>query len=394
MARIVLSHANMSRLVVVSLFAGCAASDPIPEGSATVLLSNRDGVPLAGWPVVFHDADGTRLGKEHTDLDGRVTGPMNPGGMVTYRSPFPADELVTRGGVQLDALIVDGGPRPASSEPSGLVFVATPGAPAEAQLVEVGIACGTRVISARGVPGAELRLEVPRACPGKPGPRFALATATDHIAQVIAYDLFPVELDSHATVPRWRDDFLDQPATIAGLGSDLDRYGIEAEIVLGEASRIWVGHQGHGPAPAISAPLRLPVGIPGTARYRLDAFLTDGELVVEQQLPPRTPFALGPADLPPRITEMTFDGDAVAFTTERPIDAPILVDAVLYDHGTTWRLTLPDGIRALPDADPGEFPLLASFTPDTLELIGLELTYADGDRVVSTARPFRRSHSH
>jgi hypothetical protein len=376
----------MRSLAVLSVLAGCTITEPLAPGTATVALANREGIPLANWPVVFHDADGSQLAIKATDARGLVTGPMDHDGMVTYRSPFPNNELVTRGGVQLGDVVIDGGTPAPIAGATSTVVIATPGAPEAARLVRIDVICGDRVIEQRGVPGTEIAVTVPSSCPSTV---FAFATAADETAQAIAYDVFTVER-GHAIVPQWRTDFTNAPATIVGLDDDLVRFRVEAEAFLHGASIVHVIHDGDGSASTVTPPLRIPAGIPGASKYRLDAVFETGELVVEQELFPETPFVVGPTDLPPRITAMTLDGDAIAVTTERAIDERVEVDAVLVAADASWRVRMPGPIVRLPDVDVAAFPQLPYFSLDTVELAGVALRYRHDNATLTTAMPFVR----
>jgi hypothetical protein len=383
----------MRCLATVAVFAACTISDPIPTGVVEVQLNNREGVPLAAWPVVFHAADGSRLATVETTPHGLAVGPMEPGGLVTYRSPRPENQLITRGGLAPGDRVEDG-EVPQHVEPDELsITVATPGAPATAGLCHVEVACGDRLITKRGVPGAELTVDLPASCL-KPGSAhlYTLVRATDERYETIAYAELAVAPSERVSVTTWRSDFVDATATITGLDHDLVRYSIEAESFVGDAAVAHIYHGGHGPASELSAALRFPAGIPGASHYRFDATFWTGQLVVEQRVAPGTPFVLGPDDLPPKIIAMHYDVEArkVSFATARPIEDSARVEAVLIDIDSSWRLVMTGPTIELPDIDVTAFPFLPYFSTSSLELHEVSASYTRGDTTLVTAFPYTR----
>jgi hypothetical protein len=403
----------MRHLALAAVFAaGCSTTDAASTGTASVQLYNRDGVALAHWPVMFHGADGSRLAVVNTTQSGLASGPMEPGGMVTYRSPFPNNQLVTRGGIQPDDRVFDGvRPERVDPAPRYAVVVSTPGAPSSARLCQIAIVCGDRTVEARGVPGADIAVEVPQTClaADATGNRsaYALATATDETYQIIAYAVFPAVVlptdgIARVAITEWRTDFTDSLATITGLDPDLVRYSVDAKAFVGSAAIARVIRDGDGPATTVSSTVHLPAGLPGASLYRFEALFATGELVVEQHVTAGAPLFLGPADLPPRITAMSLaptPGDpdtgrpTITFTTERSIDDVVTIDAVLVAYDASWRLAnMPGPSVHLPELHAELFPYLPLFTADDLALREVAATTrtpsSHGDTVRTTAMPY------
>lgn len=397
----------MRCLLLAAIFAAACTTDPAGGGTASVQLYNRDGLALARWPIMFHGADGGRVSVVNTNPNGFASGPMEPDGMVTYRSPFPNNELVTRGQVQPDDVLIDGiPPDPVDPLPRYYVAVSTPGAPSSARLCQIQIMCGDRTVGARGVPGTDITVEVPQTCAAidatGSASAYVIATATDERYQVIAYAAFPavvVATDRLARVAttEWRTDFIDTKATITGLHPDLARYRIDAEAFVGAAPFARVIHDGDGPATTVSSTVHLPAGLPGASLYRFEALFATGELIVEHPVSVGAPLFLGPADLPPRITAMSLTPDAarptITFTTERSIDHEVTIGAVLVATDASWRLmNMPGPSVQLPELHADEFPFLPYFTADDLVLHELSATTRTpciyGDTVRTTAMPY------
>lgn len=194
------------------------------------------------------------------------------------------------------------------------------------------------------------------------------------------------------------------PSEIHDLARDLARYSIDAEAFVGRAPVAILTSTGSGPATTISSTLHLPAGIPGVSFYRFDALFETGELIVEQHVTEGAPLFLGAADLPPRITSMSLgpasagrdvDRRTISFTTERPLDAPVTLDAVLVGADASWRLVnMPGPAFALPELQVDQFPDLPYFSAQDIDLHELAATTRTpcerGDTVRITAMPFVR----
>jgi len=386
------------------IVAGCSTQVIAPPpGTATVRLFNRDGVPLASWPVIFHGADGTQLRVVETTPEGIARGPMEPDGMVTYRSPFPTNELVTRGGVQPGDLVVDGlPPTPPEPLPPVPIVVRTANTPEAAGLWEVQIVCGGRIFSGRSTPIGEITVEIPQGCTADPtdvGAPYLLATATDERYEVIAYAVFPsiaLAPNARLDITEWRTDFVDSPVRISGLDPDLARYSIDAQAFVGDALIAWYRRGGNGPTATVSSTIQVPAGIPGLSRYELDALFETGELIVERRVPDGTPLFVGPADLLPRITSMSLNRDdsdpdrpTITFTTERPLDDDARIETVLVGTDVSWRLVNMQGPTVqLPELGAQVFPVLPYLSIPDLVLRRIAATTTYDDEVRTTAMPY------
>jgi hypothetical protein len=370
---------------------GCTVNAS-PTPTAAVQLHNREGVPLADWPVMFHGADGVRLALGTTNSGGRVAGPMEPDGYVTYRSPFPNNELVTRGGVQPDDVIVDGGaPEVAVGERRSFV-VGTSQVPASGSLCQIQLVCGDRAFERRGVPNHDITIDVPVGCIVNDAIH-VYATATDERYEVVAYAILPsVPLAAgRLEITEWRTDFTDTIATVRGLAPDLDRYRIEATAFSASAPIAHIIHDGNGPTASIDAPIHLPAGLPGASHYRFRALFATGEITIEQQLAAGTPLVVGPTDLPPPITAMELDRSerVITFATKHPLEGDVSVGAVMIAADASWRLVnMPGPTVALPELDASEFPFLPYFSLASLELHELHATTRTRDLVRTTAVPY------
>jgi hypothetical protein len=379
------------------LAAGCFQSTE--GGVASVQLYNQEGAPLGHWPVMFHGADGKERAIVYTTDAGLAIGPMEPDGMVTYRSPFPENQLITRGGIQRDERVIDGIPPEWVDPEFYSVVVRTPDTLDAAGLCQIEVVCGDRTVGARGVPGAEITVEVPKRClDSTKRSLYVLVTATDHIYQVIAYAAFPaVALTTDGVarleVTAWRTDFVDDRATIVGLDPDLSRYSFDAEAFVGSAPVSYVGIDGDGPATDVTIPIHLPAGLPGASHYRFRALFATGQLIIEQDVPPGTPFTVGPLDLLPRMTTMALSDTKVTFSTERSIHEPVRIGAVMVAADASWRLVdMPGPPVELPDLRVTEFPFLPYFSIDDLTLKSVaattRTTHDYGDTVLTTAMPY------
>ncbi|MBA2545205.1 MAG: hypothetical protein H0V17_36520 [Deltaproteobacteria bacterium] len=375
----------------MALFSGCTISEPSAAGIASVQLHTIDGLPLADWPVMFHGADGSRLAVVPTTDAGIAVGPMEPDGMVTYRRPRLGNELITRGGIQPDDRVIDG--RPLPHPPSGdlhQVIVSTVGTPDNAGLCQIQIVCGDRTLEARGVPGAEITIDVPQSCGADTRSVYVLATATNERYEVIAYSVLPVVTlqGTNRVVADWRTDFTDELATVEGLGSDLSRFNIEAEALVGATPIALVTFGGDGPASSVSATLRLPAGLPDASHYLFEGLFETGEIVIEQHVTDGLPFTLGFSDLPPRISGMALVDASIEVTAELPLRERAKIDALLVAADSSWLLVNMPGLPVqLPILDVTE--LLPYFSLDDLELNSVAARYEDRGRIVTTAMPFR-----
>ena len=378
------------RLAIAMVLTGCTVNAS-PTPTATVQLYNREGVALADWPVMFHGADGSQLALATTNTGGRIAGPMEPDGYVTYRSPFPNNELVTRGRVQPDDVIVDGGAPAVAEGARRSIVVRTSQVPTAGTLCQIQLVCGGRALEFRGVPNRDIAVDVPAGCVTNDSIHI-YATATDERYEVVAYAILPsVPLSQPIAIAAWRADFTDSVATVRGLAPDLDRYRIEATAFAASAPIAHVILDGDGPTASIDAPIRLPAGLAGASQFRFKALFESGEITLEQDVAGGTPFVLGPADLPPPITAMSLDRTArtITFATKHPLAGDISVGAVMIATDASWRLVNMQGPTvALPELHADEFPFLPYFSLDSLELHELHATTRARDITRTTAVPY------
>jgi hypothetical protein len=300
----------MTRLVSILLTVSACVLDA-PAATVSVELYNRDRMPLATWPVAFHGADGRLLDVAVTDARGRAIGVMEPDGMVTYLAPFLDERYITHGGIQPGQTFRNVAPGPEPEPLAHRLVVTTSAVPDAARLCAVRVPCADRVVEARGVPGAQLVVDLPPGCArtdasGHPVVTM-LASATDERAEMIAYAAFPAlavaRSPMYLTVATWRQDLLEVPVVVAGLGPDLVRYRVSVDALVGEAALVRALDEGDGPGPDASATFAIPAGIAERARVRFEAYFASGAIVIEQRAGLDAPLAFGPAELPPRMIE-------------------------------------------------------------------------------------------
>lgn len=85
-----------------------SASTPATPPTRASISVYDDGKPLADHWVVFHDEAGGILASVRTGRDGRASGPIAPGGMITVAHGSSVKHLVTVTGVSPDDRIVVG----------------------------------------------------------------------------------------------------------------------------------------------------------------------------------------------------------------------------------------------------------------------------------------------
>lgn len=398
----------MTRLIVALAtaagLAACGLSDP-ERPPAYVTIFNRDGAPLANWPVAFHGNDGRLLEAMTTDASGQAVGPMEPDGMVTYQAPFLHEKVITHGGVQPGDHLVNTNVRDAQDGVALRLVVDTSNAPVAARLCRISVPCGNRVIEARGVPGTDVAIDLPDACApaDASGNRavYLIATATDERAEVIAYaamDRLTVAASpARVTIGSWNTEIVDVPLTVLGLAPDLVRYHIEARTLVGDATVAYAARDGEGPGTQIDDSVRVATRIATDAAYRVDALFSTDEMMIEQRVPIGTPLAIGSPEIPPRMSSIRLaatagdpDGrrPAIVFSTKERLVGDVTVDALLVGPDSSWLLRNMRGpVVRLPELPAG----FAGFTIDELTLDAVAATTrvpcATGELTWTTAMP-------
>jgi hypothetical protein len=358
--------------VAAALISACV-SDGV-DGGVSVQIYNRDGVPLASWPVAFHGADGRLLDAGLTDANGIARGPMEPDGMVTYRAPFIDGRLITRGQIQPGDVVINAAPS-APAQLGRALTVVTSNTPAGGRLVRLAVECGPRLVRANGVPEHPFTVNLPGTCArdgtGERSVRI-FATVTDERAEIVAYTTFDTHIIPTDSAPirihRWNQDLVTLPVTFERLDADLVRYRLEAATVIGPESLTLFIEDGLDPASSVTSHVAVPAGITGHASFRFEAQFATAELTIEQ------PLGLPPQELLPRITAtaLRVDGDrmrpVVVYSTERPLDGDLVITATLVAPASSWELTRMRGpIVRLPEL-PASF---ASFLVEDLEVFAV-----------------------
>jgi hypothetical protein len=353
--------------VAAALISACV-SDGV-DGGVSVQIYNRDGVPLASWPVAFHGADGRLLDAGLTDVNGIARGPMEPDGMVTYRGPFIDGRLITRGQIQPGDFVINAAPS-APAELDSTLTVVTSNTPAAGRLVRLAVECGPRLVRANGVPGHLFTVNLPGTCAwdgtGERSIRI-FATVTDERAEIVAYTTFDTHVippdSAPISVHRWNQDLVTLPVTFENLDADVVRYRLEVATVIGPESLTLFIEDGREPASSVTSHVAVPAGIEGHSSFRFEAQFATAELTIEQ------PLGLPPQELLPRITAIALrvndDRDrlrpVVVYSTERPLDGDLVVTATLVAPASSWEVTRMRG----PTVRLPELP--ASFAPFLVE---------------------------
>lgn len=255
-----------------------------PTTEATVALFD-DGAPMAGRAVVFQGADGRVLATARSGADGKATGPMPSGGMITVAYGTSLRQLVTIAGVEPNDVTLVGEDENDEEAPgvtSAIASVHLPGAQRGAARYGIDLGVGaTGLVDA----GAPLRLPVMRRYLDPDGRFEVLGLAYDADGGAIAYSERRVTAadagDTEVTLAPWRSDWREQrielthPEGYATVKADLALHRGEARF----------DHRLSAPVtgPVTSLAFAVAPGLGTTATYRVEAMAgapSSGRLVL------------------------------------------------------------------------------------------------------------------
>lgn len=198
---------------LVLIAAGCDAGSPAPPLAEVVVLDGD--APVAGAPVVFHDAAGHVTGLVATDERGVAAHPLEPGGLITVAHPAKITlatsrlQLIThvgaRPGERLTVEIPDAGAAYQPGDPGPVVGSIDLEIPpmGGAGFFVVHLGCADVMIEE-----LEAAVDVPERCLGADG-RVSLTveafTPPDLPAPLGTTFAAGVELSSRVALPAWAE---------------------------------------------------------------------------------------------------------------------------------------------------------------------------------------------
>lgn len=341
-------------------------------GPATVTV--RDGAPLEGIEVLFHDRHGLPLSRVSTGRDGKATALVAPGAMATVARSFHSPGqlyvdsyvFVTVAGLQPgDDVAVSSATPPVLR--LGEVTITLPGDYSGAIGYRLDIGCNVLSVYAQL---ADIPVTIPVRSPC--GSTISvLATAFDNRGDIAFSTLADVTLSGTSpaltasiALPAWRTDFGSLAFTVYGVPAG--EYFRDGTLQLRRNGVRFVESRPVGTtAPAQPTTLTLPFaqGLGNSARFR--TYIThysaypsgwglDGwEDWITNDIDPYTPLSLDLASLPPRLSAPFMSGVpgalAASWTsagTDSSLDAQFLGLVWTDTSWYQWDVMLPPGLTS------------------------------------------------
>ena len=192
---------------------GAAPAPSVIAGRASVALFD-DGAPMVGHLVVFQSREGTILGTTKSGPDGKATGPMPSGGMITVAYGNSLKRLITVAGVEPNDEVLVGeneNDEASSGDTATIANIGLPGAHPKAARYAVDLGVGsTPVLDA----GASLRLPVLKRFLDESRHFEVLGLAYDADGGAVAYaQVEPSAADTGETddrLPAWKSDWMPE----------------------------------------------------------------------------------------------------------------------------------------------------------------------------------------
>lgn len=277
--------------------ASAPAAPPVgPVGRAGITVYD-DGQPLAGRSVVFHGRDGRVLSSTTSGPDGKASGEVEEGGMITVAYGTSVRRLITFTSVEPgDAILVgekdDDEANAGASVAEATVQLPGPHAGAARYGVSLGVGVTDVADSARAVAMPVLRRYVTR------GNEFAtLGLAFDAKGTALAYAFGWTKLGARGgdggndrdggsaiatKLSAWREDWREHVVVLANAPNGLSTVDAALAIVAGE-DRFECGRQQTriaGGAATLHFRVPKPLGTTALVRLELGADAATGDKIV------------------------------------------------------------------------------------------------------------------
>lgn len=343
----------MRCLLYSALLAACASDPP------TITVATYPQLP-----VVFQGADGRVLDSMLTDANGRAIGPMESGGMITYRVHTLSQIYKTLGDLEPGTFVqIPSDDLPTAGETVALTV--TYPRDVAGNLVIVRVACGDSWVSQAGTPDmGQIVIAVPVGCLDTNG-NAVHVFARDERAEATAFATrASVTVPGHLAIDSWDTQFAKTPYSIRRLDADVDRTLIDVRTRFDDLA-----------VTELAGTVRVPNTTPVTGIHAVIWFSTGAKLAIDRTsmelaidgsafMPRIKSIQLGSTDDPMRPT--------VEVSSVAPIPSTAVFGAELAVGTTGWTIEMRGPLRvpAMPSA------LLDIGTP---RLLGVEVTDVDPD---------------